>query len=111
MAYQPQAIDTSVEADQLLFKLLRQRRNSDRLTMAMAQNAGIRRFFLAGLQRRFGQLTPHLVANAYWDDLPPGFQPGGNEMTWLQDPIDVALTLHPVFEGLGIAYYSRRHLG
>ncbi|NJN23057.1 MAG: hypothetical protein HC812_20130 [Leptolyngbya sp. RL_3_1] len=71
----------------------------------MAQNAGIRRFFLAGLQRRFGQLTPNLVANAYWDDLPPGFQPGGNEMTWLQDPIDVALTLHPVFEGLGIAYY------
>ncbi|MGD1908083.1 MAG: hypothetical protein ACFB0C_19120 [Leptolyngbyaceae cyanobacterium] len=105
MAYQPQAIDTSVEADQLLFSLLRQRSNSDRLTRAMAQNAGLRRFFLQGLQRRFQQLTPSIVAQAYWTKTPPDFQPRGNEMTWIQDPIDLALALHQVFEQLGIAYY------
>lgn len=105
MAYQPQAIDTSVEADQLLFTLLRQRSNSDRLTLAIEQNVGIRRFFLTGLQRRFEQLTPSIVAQAYLNDIPHGFQPSGNEMTWIQDPIDLALTLHPVFERLGIAYY------
>jgi hypothetical protein len=105
MAYQPQAIDTTVEADQLLFSWLRQRSNSDRLTMAMAQNVGIRRFFLTGLQRRFEQLTPSIVAQAYLSDSPDGFTPSGNEMTWIQDPIDLALSLHPVFQELGMAYY------
>lgn len=106
MGYQPQAVDTSIEADRLLFTLLRQRSNCDRLVMALHQNAGARQLFLTGLKRRFGCLTPDIVARAFFKDAyPQGFQPDGDEMTWIQDPIELTLDLHPVFEQLQVAYY------
>ncbi|MEM6717136.1 MAG: hypothetical protein AAF622_18885 [Cyanobacteria bacterium P01_C01_bin.147] len=106
MGYQPQAIDTSAEADRLLFALLRQRSNGDRLQMAMQQNRGARHLFLTGLKRRFGQLTADKVAQASLKDaFPQGFEPDGDEMTWIQDPIDLTLSLHSVFKELQVAYY------
>ena len=43
--YKAQSIDTSVEADRFVFKLLRQKSNSDRLAMsARAQQRGERTF-------------------------------------------------------------------
>ncbi|MEO0488000.1 MAG: hypothetical protein AAF215_23895 [Cyanobacteria bacterium P01_A01_bin.123] len=104
--YQPQSIDTSIEADQLLFTLLRQRSNADRLLMAIAQHEGFRALFLAGLRKRFNQLTPKIVATAFLKaDYPDAFTPFGNEMTWIQDSIGLALQLHEVFEALEIPYY------
>ena len=104
--YTPQSIDSTIEADQLLFSLLRQRSNSDRLLMAIAQHQGFRALFLAGLRRRFCQLTPENVATAFLkDEYPQGFTPLGNEMTWIQDSIGLALELHEAFEALDILYY------
>ncbi len=105
MVYQVQAIDTSVDADRQLFTWLRQRSNQERMAMAMASHASARKVFLAGLQRRYGEVTPWQVANAYWESLPPDFQPGGNPETWMQDPITLAIALHPLLEALEIPYY------
>ncbi|NJL85160.1 MAG: hypothetical protein HC886_03005 [Leptolyngbyaceae cyanobacterium SM1_1_3] len=104
--YQPQAIDTSAEADQLLFKLLRQKTSAQRLEIASAQNRCFRDLFLAGLRRRFSELTPDIVATAFLkDSYPDGFRPKGSEMTWIQDSIGLAAQLHLIFEELGIPYY------
>jgi hypothetical protein len=106
MSYQPQAADTTEAADKLLFALLRQRSMGDRVIMAMHHNAGARQLFLTGLKRRFGRLTPDIVAQAFFKEAyPHGFRPNGDEMTWIQDPIDLILGLHPVFEQHHLAYY------
>ena len=89
-----------------MFRLLLQRSNSDRLAIFSAQHKGFRTLFLTGLKRRFGELTPSAVATAYLKETyPTGFTPKGNEMTWIQDSVGLALQLHSMFERLEIGYY------
>lgn len=110
VAYQPQAADTSVKADKMVFQLLRQKLNSDRLAMSAALSRGARKLSLAGLRKRFSDLEAEEFSRKVaftwlghcW---PEGFSPKGEPMTWIQDSVQLAKQLHPIFERVGIAYY------
>lgn len=108
--YKSQAEDTDIKTDQMEFALLRQRTNSDRFLMALAHTQGARRLSLSGLKYRF----PHLDAVAFATKVAQvflcerynaQFMPEGNEMTWIQDSLSLAATLHPLFEASDIPYY------
>jgi hypothetical protein len=109
-AYRPQSIDTSVEADRFAFRLLRERSNSDRLATSAALSRGARELSLMGLQRTFSELSPAEFAQkvAYiWlgHQWPTGFVPKGEPMTWIQDSLQLARALHPIFTQANIPYY------
>ena len=108
--YRPQAEDTSLETDWFYFNLLRQRSNGDRLQMAAALTRNARELSLCGLRRSFSALSPSefaLKVARTWlgDRFPEGFVPSGDEMTWIQDSIGLAIQLHQLFERLDIEYY------
>ncbi|MEM1240370.1 MAG: hypothetical protein AAGI45_11065 [Cyanobacteria bacterium P01_H01_bin.26] len=108
--YQPQAIDTTIEADRLLFSLLAQRTNEQRMAMTTRQIQSGRALSLSGLKHRFGHLDKqnfvYKVAQAWLGEhWPTGFKPKGDPMTWIQDSIGLARRLHPIFAGLEIQYY------
>lgn len=110
VTYCPQAEDTSIESDKLVFQLLRQKSNSDRLAMSAALSQGARKLSLMGLKRTFsdleGQDFSKKVALVWLGHCwPIGFNPKGDPMTWVQDSIQLAKQLHPIFERVGIAYY------
>ncbi len=108
--YKAQSIDTSVEADRFVFQLLRQKSNSDRLAMSAALSRGARELSLMGLKRTFSELSPSDFAAKVafiWlgHQWPPGFAFRGEPMNWIQDSLQLARQLHPIFEQIGIAYY------
>lgn len=108
--YRPQAEDTSLETDWFYFNLLRQRSHSDRLQMAAALTRNARELSLCGLRQSFSALAPPefaLKVARTWlgDRFPEGFVPTGDEMTWIQDSIGLAIQLHQLFERLHIEYY------
>jgi hypothetical protein len=109
--YKPQAEDTSIDADVLMFQLLRQRSSSDRLSMASSMVQNGRRFSLANLNRQFAdRLAPTKfalkVAQAWLqEDWPSNCIPQGSEMTWIQDSSGLAAQLHGILTALAIPYY------
>ncbi|NEP56697.1 MAG: hypothetical protein F6K31_06685 [Symploca sp. SIO2G7] len=110
ITYKPQATDTTVEADQLLFSLLAQRTNKQRMEMTTRQIQSGRALSLSGLKHQFGYLDAqrfaHKVAQAWLGERwPAGFKPKGDPMTWTQDSIGLARRLHAIFTDLGIQYY------
>ena len=111
-AYKAQSIDTSVEADRFVFKLLRQRSNCDRMAMSAALSKGAKKLSLRSLSKTFSQLSPtefmHKDAFIWLGyQWPDGFSPKGEPMNWIQDSLQLAQQLHPIFETAGIDYTSR----
>ena len=109
-AYRAQSIDTSVEADCFIFQLLRQKSNGNRLAMTAALSKGARELSLIGLANTFSELSTTEFAKKVafiWlgHRWPEGFIPKGEPMTWVQDSLQLARQLHPIFEQAGIAYY------
>ncbi|NEP19528.1 MAG: hypothetical protein F6J97_21990 [Leptolyngbya sp. SIO4C1] len=110
IAYCPQAEDNSIESDKLVFQLLRQKLNSDRLAMSAALTQGARKLSLAGLRKTFSDLETDEFSRKVafiWlgHRWPDGFCPKGEPMTWIQDSVQLAKQLHPIFERIGIPYY------
>ena len=108
--YKPQAIDTTIEADRLLFSLLAQRTNQQRMAMTTRHVQSGRAMSLSGLKHRFGHLDrqdfAYKVAQAWLGEhWPTGFKPKGDPMTWTQDSIGLARRLHVIFTDLKIQYY------
>ena len=63
-----------------------------------------------GLKRTFSELSPSNFAEKVafiWlgHQRPPGFAFRGEPMSWIQDSLQLARQLHPIFEQIGIAYY------
>jgi hypothetical protein len=108
--YKPQAEDTSIETDLFEFHLLRQRTNSDRFWMTHAHTQAARRLSISGLKHRFPELPGHLIAQKVaevflGDRYHSSYSPQGDEMTWIQDSLSLAATLHTIFQQLDIPYY------
>jgi hypothetical protein len=108
--YRPQASDTSIETDIFEFALLRQRSNSDRLQMSAILTQGAKQLCLCGLRQTHSSLSETEFASAIaraflGENYPDEFTPTGNEMTWIQDSISLAIQLHTIFEELNILYY------
>ncbi|AFY72135.1 hypothetical protein Pse7367_3918 (plasmid) [Thalassoporum mexicanum PCC 7367] len=108
--YRPQATDTSPITDQFEFALLRQRTNSDRLKMSAGLTQSIRQLCLAGWQQNQphwskAQLAQKLAQAFLGDDVPGGFVPQGNAMSWIQDSITLALQLQEILTTLAIPHY------
>lgn len=108
--YKPQSIDTSVAADRLVFELLRKRSNCDRMEMSAALSRGAKELSLLGLKRTFNTLTASEFAQKVafiWlgHQWPPGFEQKGEPMSWIQDSLQLARQLHPIFEQTEITYY------
>ena len=108
--YCPQAQDTTVETDLLTFHLLRRRTCSERLRMAASLTQSARKLSLSSLRQQFSHLYPtqfaQKIALAWLQEYcPPNYIPTGEFAMWLQDSVQLAVKLHPIFEGLGISYY------
>lgn len=108
--YRPQAEDTSIESDILMFYLLRQRSPSDRLRMAAGMNRSARSLSLDSFRLQFPHLNStqfarHIAQAWLQEDCPSHFVPQGNDMTWIQDSISLARELHDILAGLDIPYY------
>ncbi|MFQ3619020.1 MAG: hypothetical protein SNJ57_21245 [Cyanobacteriota bacterium] len=121
--YRPQASDTSVVADQLKFKLLRQHSADTRLEMAAALERGARRLSFISLRQRFPSLSPQAIAKKVlqaWcgERVYTGFPaevvaslipslglPTEEDMAWIQDSLTLAMQLHSIFQALGLDYY------
>ncbi|MEL7068720.1 MAG: hypothetical protein AAFV85_16915 [Cyanobacteria bacterium J06634_6] len=109
-AYKAQSTDISVEADRFVFELLRQKSNDERMAMSAALSRGARELSLMGLKRTFSDLSPgdfgKKVAFVWLGhQWPDGFVPVGEPMSWVQDSLQLARQLHPIFEQVGVAYY------
>ena len=109
--YQPQAIDTSIEADLLDFHLLRQRSVSERLEIAQSLTSEARAFSLHCLSQQFSHLPPSAFARKIaeaWlqEDCPPNYiPPVESKMVWIQNSAELVTQLHAIFEAAGVAYY------
>lgn len=108
--YKSQSDDTTIESDQLFFKLLRERSPLQRWQMGTAMMRRARQLSLASLKHYFPHLSPPQFASKLalaWlqDDCPPHFTPAGNEMTWIQDSTELAVQLHAILTTLSIPYY------
>ena len=110
ISYRPQSEDTSVEADRFVFKLLRQKSNCDRMAMSAALSRGARELSLMGLKSTFSDLSQNELAQKVafvWlgHQWPAGFTPKGEPMSWVQDSLQLARQLPPIFEQVGVVYY------
>lgn len=108
--YRPQSEDTSIETDLLTFRLLSQRTPCERLKMAANLTRSARKLSLCSLRQQFGHLThtkfAQKIAKAWLQEhCPPNYIPTGESFMWVQDSVQLAVRLHPIFEDLGISYY------
>lgn len=108
--YRPQASDISLETDIFEFTLLRQRSNGDRVQMSAVLTQGARQLCICGLRQTHSSLSApefaQTIAQAFLrEDYPPGFTPTGNEMTWIQDSISLAIQLQSILTALEIPHY------
>lgn len=108
--YQPQAADTSIDADIYLFTRLRQLALKQRVEMYAAHERGVKKLSLAGIKMRHPQaslkeMRQHFTRAVLGDKLPQGFQPGGDEKIWIQDSITLAGELHSCLNAVNIPYY------
>lgn len=105
-AYQPQSIDTSVEADRYQFELLRQKTPGERFEIAAQMIRWAKTVSLRGMRKARGDLAPEYFAQAVLQEKwIPLLTPSGDADMWVQDPGEIARILHSVFESLHIAYY------
>lgn len=108
--YRPQAEDISAETDMLTFHLLRQRTPGERLSMAASLTKSARQLSLSSLSQQFAHLSPtqfaQKIARAWLQDhCPPNYLPTIQSQMWIQDSVQLAVKLHPIFAELSIPYY------
>jgi len=108
--YRPQAEDISAETDKLTFHLLRQRTPRERLSMAASLTKSARKLSLSSLTQQFAHLSPtqfaQKIARAWLQDhCPPNYFPTVKSEMWIQDSVQLAVKLHPIFAELGVPYY------
>lgn len=108
--YRPQSSDCSIESDLLLFTLLRRRTPAQRLMQASSLMRSARQLSLNAHRQRFPHLSTkelgHKLAHAWLQEyLPSDYIPAGNEMTWIQDSIQLASELHALLTTHSIDYY------
>lgn len=105
-AYQPQAIDTSVESDRYQFELLRQKTPGERFAIAAQMIRWAKIVALRGMRKARGELAPQYFAQSVLQEKwIPLLTPSGDATMWVQDPSEIARMLHSVFEALNIPYY------
>jgi hypothetical protein len=105
-AYQPQAIDTSVESDRYQFELLRQKTPSERFAIAAQMIRWAKTVSLRGIRKVRGELAPEYFARAVLQEKwTPQLILSGDMAMWVQDPGEIARMLHLIFESLNIPYY------
>ncbi len=108
--YRPQADDTSLETDLLVFHLLHNQTVAERLQMGAQLTRSARQFSLTCFRQRFSHLDPtqfaRKIAEAWLQKhCPPDYIPGGSAVSWIQDSIQLAQALHRIFMAAGIPYY------
>lgn len=108
--YQPQAEDTAIEVDCLLFKLLRQQPVRLRLARAAQHSRSINTLSLSGVKRRNPDASKPEIrqkfAIAKLRHIPSGLTfTGEDEAMWVQDSISLAKKLHHIFQEHEILYY------
>lgn len=108
--YRPQAEDTGAETDLLCFYLLRQKTVAERLQMGAQLTRSARQFSLNCFHQRFAHLDVQQFARKMaeaWlqEHCPPDYVPGGSEVSWIQDSIQLAVDLHQIFAAADIPYY------
>lgn len=108
--YRTQAEDTGFDTDLLCFYLLRQKTVVERLQMGAQLTRSARQFSLNCFHQRFAHLNAQQfarkIAEAWLQaDCPPDYVPGGSEMAWIQDSIQLAVDLHQIFVSEAIPYY------
>lgn len=108
--YRPQAEDTGLETDLLCFYLLHQKTVAERLQMGAQLTRSARQLALNCFHQRFAHLNPQQfarkIAEAWLQEhCPPNYVPGGSEVSWIQDSIQLAADLHHIFDAEGITYY------
>ncbi|MEM6351000.1 MAG: hypothetical protein AAF766_09565 [Cyanobacteria bacterium P01_D01_bin.14] len=105
-----QDVSSHTEADRYLFERLTQQDNCHRMAMTAKLTKGAKRLSLMGLKHRFGHFNKNEFAQkvaqtwlgSVWQ---VAFDLSSDPMTWIQDSLELALQLHPIFERLGIKYY------
>ncbi|MEO1209543.1 MAG: hypothetical protein AAFX78_08375 [Cyanobacteria bacterium J06638_20] len=108
--YRPQAEDTGLDTDLLCFYLLRQKTVVERLQMGAQLTRSARQFSLNCFHQRFAHLNAQQfarkIAEAWLQEhCPPDYVPGGSEVAWIQDSIQLAVNLHQIFVTEDIPYY------
>jgi hypothetical protein len=108
--YQPQAPDTTIEADRFLFQRLRQQSVSQRVACAAQHTRSINTLCLSGIKRRHSQASLTKIreqfAIAKLRTLPAGLTlVGEDETMWVQDSITLAQDLNCIFVEHQILYY------
>jgi hypothetical protein len=108
--YRTQAEDTGVETDLLCFYLLGQKTVAERLQMGAQLIRSARQFSLNCFHQRFAHLDAQQfarkIAEAWLQEhCPPDYVPGGLEVSWIQDSIQLAVDLHRIFTTEDIPYY------
>jgi hypothetical protein len=110
IGYCSQSTDCSIESDLLQFELLRRWSPTQRLRQAASLMRSARQLSLNAHRQRFPQLSTtelaRKLAQAWLQEYCPlAYIPTGNEMTWIQDSIQLAAELHDLFGVNGISYY------
>jgi hypothetical protein len=108
--YQPQAPDTSIEADRFLFQRLRQQSVSQRMAYVAQHTRSLNTLCLSGIKRRHPQASWAQIreqfALAKLRTLPAGLTLlGEDETMWVQDSITLAQELDRIFAEHQILYY------
>jgi hypothetical protein len=108
--YQPQAPDTSIEADRFLFQRLRQQSVSQRIAYVAQHTRSLNTLCLSGIKRRHPQASWAQIreqfALAKLRTLPAGLTLlGEDETMWVQDSITLAQDLDRIFAEHQILYY------
>ncbi|MBL1173663.1 hypothetical protein [Pantanalinema sp. GBBB05] len=105
-AYQPQAIDTSIESDLYQFELLRQKTPGERFAIAAQMIRWAKIVALRGMTKARGELAPQYFAQSVLQEKwIPRLTPSGDATMWVQDPSEIARMLHSVFAALNLPYY------
>jgi hypothetical protein len=109
--YQPQAKDTSVEADIYFFNKLRQLSLKQRIEWYASHDRGVKKLCLTGIKWRhrnaqFEEIRLLFARAVLAEKFSPDFQPtSNNETMWIQDSIALAGSLHLLLESINVPYY------
>ncbi|HHP7230673.1 MAG TPA: hypothetical protein ACFCUY_07425 [Xenococcaceae cyanobacterium] len=108
--YRSQSEDCLPEIDWLQFQRLSNYTPTQRLEIAIASIRKARRFSLSCLQQNFPQLKNQelasFVAQTWLQEYyPANYVPQSSPMSWIQDSITLAATLHQILTKLNLPYY------
>lgn len=111
ITYQPQSRDTTIESDKKWFVGFRRMTMAQKIELLRSANRGCRQLALLGIQEQFPHCSPpekrvhyaRRILGETWANLIKTWQI--DTVIMLGDPINLALTIAAIFEGLNIDYY------